>query len=808
MPPLSTLNKTALTLAITQAVAMSSAQAATIFVNNFTDVGDQESCTLRQAIVSANTDAASGGCVIGNGDDVIRFQNTEAATISLTNNSNLPTISENLEIRGPVHLPIAINGGDTNVFFINNDAEVTLDHLTIEGSRFQGVRAYSGDVTISNSIIRNNDSVGVFGGENSLLTIERSTIAANRSTGVDSRGIVNISNSTISDNTAVQSGGGVSLGGPESSSITNSTITGNATMNSGIGGGGIEVNSGASLELSHSIVSGNSGPRNSEIFVASTSTIDTAFNVLGSSSTTNADAFSIGFVPSNSDIDATSTNGSGGIDLSDIINTQLADNGGSTPTHNLALNSVAIDAIDDATICGQEDQRGESRGDVSMGCDIGAVEYLPSNQDIVVTSSLSNGSDGCNLSNAIASVNTNRQTGNCIAGGVDDIISFADNIDIIALLNVPSLIRSDVTVQGNGVIIDGQGQRRLLEVSDGGSAVINNLTLRNGSSSSYGGAGLLLARGGNAILNNSSVIDNQSAGTGGGIRIFRNSRLQVINSTITDNTSVSFGGGIRVDDSILDISSSTISMNAVSTNSNIFGGGISAVNNSVVALSSSTVLANSANSGGGINVDNSSLSLTNSTVSENRAELYGGGINGSNSSVSLTNSTVSENFSVFGGGGISIRSSGSSLSLSNSIVSGNYATNDGNEIVLFSSYSISDSLLGSSISSGNSAFYGFTPSSTENIIATYDGNQPTALRSILGALQNNGGSTQTHALVANSPAINAANNGACPATDQREETRDNQCDIGAFEFIEEEPIEEESFFVVPLPNGKSVIFSL
>jgi hypothetical protein len=52
---------------------------------------------------------------------------------------------------------------------------------------------------------------------------------------------------------------------------------------------------------------------------------------------------------------------------------------------------------------------------------------------------------------------------------------------------------------------------------------------------------------------------------------------------------------------------------------------------------------------------------------------------------------------------------------------------------------------------------------------------------LLGPLQNNGGATQTHALMSGSPAINAANANA-PARDQRNYIRPDAPDIGAFEF--------------------------
>jgi len=52
----------------------------------------------------------------------------------------------------------------------------------------------------------------------------------------------------------------------------------------------------------------------------------------------------------------------------------------------------------------------------------------------------------------------------------------------------------------------------------------------------------------------------------------------------------------------------------------------------------------------------------------------------------------------------------------------------------------------------------------------------------LGPLASNGGPTQTHALLAGSSAIDAANDTLCPATDQRGINRQGaHCDIGAYE---------------------------
>jgi hypothetical protein len=54
---------------------------------------------------------------------------------------------------------------------------------------------------------------------------------------------------------------------------------------------------------------------------------------------------------------------------------------------------------------------------------------------------------------------------------------------------------------------------------------------------------------------------------------------------------------------------------------------------------------------------------------------------------------------------------------------------------------------------------------------------------LIGPLADNGGPTFTHALSPGSPAIDAANDALCPATDQRGTNRPQgtHCDIGAYE---------------------------
>ncbi|NJN23398.1 MAG: right-handed parallel beta-helix repeat-containing protein [Acaryochloridaceae cyanobacterium RL_2_7] len=170
--------------------------------------------------------------------------------------------------------------------------------------------------------------------------------------------------------------------------------------------------------------------------------------------------------------------------------------------------------------------------------------------------------------------------------------------------------------------------------------------------------------------------------------------------------------------------------------------------------------------------------ITNSTISGNEAQEGGGGINiEDESDVSIINSTIYGNTAQEAGGGISSDPSdtGVQLSISNSIISGNTAPQG-------SEFSIDDDEGSSNISGGfnvvgqNGNSGGF-PAIATDIIPS--GSTDTVLDPVL---RDNGGPTQTHALVEGSPAIDAAADAGL-LTDQRGVTRpQNQTpDIGAFE---------------------------
>ena len=214
-----------------------------------------------------------------------------------------------------------------------------------------------------------------------------------------------------------------------------------------------------------------------------------------------------------------------------------------------------------------------------------------------------------------------------------------------------------------------------------------------------------------------------------------------------------------------------------------------------------------------------SLTLINGVTNSAGNAGNGGAISAYSSTLTITNSTISGNTALGECGAIG---AGGSIALYNNIIAGNRGlTRYGvSELCLGASVVSQNNLIGDSGQTSDRAF-GRVPingfSLDDNIIATYDGNRPTPLASILAPLADNGGPTQTHALVVGSPAINNGDNSICAAApvnnlDQRGEVRPvgGNCDIGSFE-IDLETILPESdagFFVVPLHDGKSVIFGL
>jgi hypothetical protein len=291
-------------------------------------------------------------------------------------------------------------------------------------------------------------------------------------------------------------------------------------------------------------------------------------------------------------------------------------------------------------------------------------------------------------------------------------------------------------------------------------------------------------------LTNSEIRENHGANFGGGIfNAASNATAKLTNTVLSDNVADE-GGGIYILGGSLTLNSST-----VKNNSGRFGGGIVTFcdhpgGSSKVTIINSTVSNNTG--GAGISSEaqagSTIVTLTNSTVSSNLGYgIWNIGVGNGMALLRLTNTTVSNNSAApFGGPSglqnISLFGGTATAEISNTIFNANFSGSIGSDGTLTSlGYNLSDDAAGGDGSTGPGGLL----------------NGPGDIRNtnpLLGPLQNNGGPTMTHALLLNSPAINAGDPNFNPAAfdppllyDQRNSPRfprvvNGRIDIGACEF--------------------------
>lgn len=227
------------------------------------------------------------------------------------------------------------------------------------------------------------------------------------------------------------------------------------------------------------------------------------------------------------------------------------------------------------------------------------------------------------------------------------------------------------------------------------------------------------------------------------------------------------------------------------------GGGIG--NSGILAISNSVIRGNRIELGWGGGICNSGImTINNSTISGNQGvgnimvQARGGGIFNKGGTLTINNSTVSGNNVVTWGSAAGILNDSGALMINNSTISGNsggYVGGIDGTATLQNSIVASNpgrNCYGGVTSNG----YNLSSDGTCNFHNTGDLNNTDPK---LGPLQNNGGPTQTEALLDGSPAIDAGNSSGCTdgsghllRTDQRgmprpdhEDTRG--CDMGAYE---------------------------
>ena len=317
-----------------------------------------------------------------------------------------------------------------------------------------------------------------------------------------------------------------------------------------------------------------------------------------------------------------------------------------------------------------------------------------------------------------------------------------------------------ISIVGAGAastIIDANKIDRVFSVASGRTATLSGVTIRNGFRLGASGGGVF--NGGNLTISDSVIEGNQTDAAGGGIRT--EGVMNITRTTIRSNVAFR-GGGLRL------LGITTIRDSSIYGNGADFGGGIA-----VGAFSFA-----------------SQLTIVNSTISQNYANTNGGGID-SEGDTFLYNTSVIDNDAYHDrnsptggkGGGVYVNA-GSRFVVVNTLIARN----------TLNSATIPEDC------SGTLEGYGWNLlGDLGGCTFTGNGNGSRSIISLstLGPLQDNGGPTLTHALLAGSTAIDSTflqgcvnETGATLTTDQRGVARGTgfKCDVGAFEYSAQLPL--------------------
>ena len=352
-------------------------------------------------------------------------------------------------------------------------------------------------------------------------------------------------------------------------------------------------------------------------------------------------------------------------------------------------------------------------------------------------------------------------------------------------------ILNGVTVTGASIGAVWIADTSTAEISN---SLITNNTITVASAGSYlnpNGGGI--TNYGTLLLKDSTISNNSAAGSGGGI--FNNSgfnnsgTVTITNTTISNNSAEKSGGGISNGDGTYSYTAGTITINNTTISGNsakengggIFNGdGFSSYTAGTITMNNTTISGNSARENGGGIFNREKTYLNNSTITNNTADLdsnnngKGGGIYNFDDGYGTTEEVYTKNTMIVNNFHTPNNSGSPANGIYNPDISG---------LIYGNNHNLIGNLTGASGTIGTG-----TDIVKPNIL--------------LGPLQNNGGTTQTHALLDGSPAINAGNNNNIPLDvtdtdgdgnttettpfDQRgtgfSRIANNRVDIGAFEF--------------------------
>jgi CSLREA domain-containing protein len=784
----------------------------TLVVNSTGDAGGTcpgASCTLRQAIATA----VSG--------DTIEFA-AGITTIGLTS-GQLNVFDKNLTINGPganlltVQRSDAIGTPDFRIFEISGPVNVTISGLTIANGKAPDLGG--GGIYISGGISKPKVT----------LTITNTTISGNSALYPGGGGIHNydgtliITNSTISGNQGDGFGGGIlnsgGLDGGATVNITNSTLTGN--LGGGGGGGGV-YNNGGTVTITNSTISGNEGPGGGGGISNSNDTDNMTSGTVTIANTTissNSGSFSQGggvynhsgrLTITNSTISGNVAKTSGGGIFNEV--------GGTATITNSTISGNAAEGGNGGGI-----QSRSAAGTVNISSTIIAKNTAPSGPDVYgsfasqgfnligktdASSGFTAATDqtgtvalpkdpklgplqdngGRTFTHALLPDSTaiDKGTSN---GSTTDQRGFARPVDSPTIANASAGDGSDIgayEVQADLLPGCNTINRIVNNNNDSGTdslrAVIANVCAGSTITFSANARGAINLTSGELVIDKTLTINGPSANllsvqrsaSAGNFRIFHitgNFNVAISGLTIANGNVPDFGGGIFNENSTLSLANVTISGNTAAFGAGIYTARAATITDSTI--SGNTVSSNiGPGSGGGGIYNQGTLSLAGSTIFGNRAQIaggggYGGGILTNVGTVDIRNSTISGNSADFGGG------------IRTTVL---VTTNLKNTIIALNTSASGPDISGPLISQGfnligNSSGASISPAQFSDQI----GASGSPIDPLLDMLMDNGGPTQTLALLSGSPAIGAGDPSLANTADQRGYNRGTPVDMGAFQ---------------------------
>jgi hypothetical protein len=750
-----------------------------------------------------------------NSDTTITFDCSGTITVSAT-----LQITSNMAIEGggPAGAVAVSGGGSVPVFDVAGGVTASVSDLTIEdgyapSSGSGGGVSNSGTLTLENDTITGNkagNGGGVLNNAGGTVTVTDSTFSGDTASidggAIDNGdyggyGTLTVTDSTFSGDTGPLDGGAIDNGddgGIGTLAVTDSTFSGDTALNNG---GAIDNGDSAgagTLTVTDSTFSGNTASIHggaiddgdsggtgyatveADIFAGScyqgggSSWTDNGYNVGSDTSCFNG---------------GTADNSSAGSNLSSLLG-PLQNNGGSTGTMLPLPGNPAIGIVPNGTtgFCPVSDQRGVA-SPTGAACDAGSVQAV---YDQVTYSagtgsgtppSPTSGLDGTSINLASPTglsdpgysfSGWNDGTATYAAGATYELSSGGAPITLTAQWTPLAPLYAGAAAQGTGDCSSAANacslSTALGDVAAGQTIELVTSGNENDPSTFYSGGFSVSTPGTSAAfpvtIEPASGVTNPilDGGHSQTVLTVGSMYLDLSGVTIQNGSSSNRGGGIRYGGGgMLSVTDSTFSGNSAT-----YTGG--AIDNNVggtLQVADSTFSGNSAGDAGGAIANGSNqgqlkgsatLTVTDSTFSGNTASVDGGAIDNGDSGIgalTVTDSTFSGNTASYDGGAIDNGDSGGAgtATVEADIFAGSCYQGAG------AGSSWTDK--GYNVGSDTSCFNGGT---ADNSSAGSD------LPSLLGPLQNNGGSTKTMLPLPGNPAIGIVPNGTtgfCPVTDQR-----------------------------------------